>query len=100
MSVRRHLHLAEIVKRCECGARYDIRAWKGLTFMGLQDMENGDLFLELRDCACCESTISLAVHVPGAGGWSSPSLPRILEPEARSMDPARAKASSRSRAAS
>jgi len=67
-------HETEIVKRCECGARYDIGAWKGLTFMGLQDMEDGDLFLELRDCACCESTISLAVHVAEAESWISPSL--------------------------
>ena len=82
MGIQRHHHRAEIVKRCECGARYDIRAWKGLRFMGLQDMEDGDLFLELRDCAWCESTISLAVHVAfEAEGWTSPSLPLVPGPD-------------------
>ncbi len=26
--------------------------------------DEGELFLELRDCACCESTISLEIHLP------------------------------------
>lgn len=65
MRVFHHSPEAEVVKSCECGARYALRAWKRLRFRGLQEMDDeGELFLELRDCACCESTISLEVHLP------------------------------------
>lgn len=64
MRVQRHSHESKIVKTCECGARYAAKAWEGLTFRGLQETYDGDLFLELRDCSCCKSTISLFVHAP------------------------------------
>ncbi len=64
MRVHRHPHEATIVKTCDCGARYALKAWEGLEFRGMQETYDEDLFLELRDCARCHSTLSLTIHAP------------------------------------
>lgn len=51
--------LAEpIVKRCGCGAAYTAPEWRALRLVGNQQV-NEDEFIELRNCASCDSTISI-----------------------------------------
>lgn len=47
-------------KTCSCGALFDRDQWLALRFVGVQPVERG-LQGELRECAACRSTISIAV---------------------------------------
>lgn len=48
------------VKRCACGERYTLAAWRRLDRVGLMQLDADGPALELRNCRC-GSTISLAV---------------------------------------
>ena len=51
-----------ILKRCECGASYDLAGWLALKRVGLQLGIWRDSACELRNCSC-GSTISVAFHI-------------------------------------
>lgn len=51
---------SEDVKRCACGRRYTLAAWRALERIGVMRLDEDGPTLELRNC-WCGSTISLVI---------------------------------------